>query len=105
MSCKVVSVISRRFFRGLTLLHSARYHQVYKDYRIFPVLHQYVQAINFVEDSLSSVKDDYEILKDVYESFVNAVEQITLGNGIYVINWKNVPECHFTFTKSRIMDC
>ena len=82
--------------RGLTLLHSARYHQVYQDHRIFPMLHQYVQALKLVEDGLASAKDYCALLKNVYENFVNAVEQITLGNGIYVVNWKNVPEYHFT---------
>ncbi len=82
--------------RGLTLLHSARYHQVYQDHRIFPMLHQYVQALKLVEDGLASAKDYCAVLKNIYENFVNAVEQITLGNGIYVVNWKNVPEYHFT---------
>ncbi|MEM3468368.1 MAG: hypothetical protein QXP86_02785 [Nitrososphaerota archaeon] len=82
--------------RGLALLHSARYHQAYKDHRVFPMLHQYVQALNLVEDGLSSVKDDHAVLKNIHENFLSSVEQITLGNGIYIVNWKNVPEHHFT---------
>ncbi|MCL7398928.1 MAG: AraC family ligand binding domain-containing protein [Thaumarchaeota archaeon] len=82
--------------RGLTLLYSARYHQVYQDHRIFPLLHQYVQALKLVEDGLASAKDYCTVLKNIHENFVSAVEQITLGNGVYVVNWKNVPESHFT---------
>jgi len=85
--------------KGLALLYAARYHPLYRDHRIFPALYQYVQAINLVEEGLASAKGSCATLKNVYEGFTEAIEKITLGNGIYVINWKNVPECHFTLYK------
>ncbi|MEM2909763.1 MAG: AraC family ligand binding domain-containing protein [Nitrososphaerota archaeon] len=85
--------------KGLALLYTARYHQLYHDHRIFPTFYQYVQAINLVEEGLASAKSSCATLKNVYEGFMDAVEQITLGNGIYVINWKNVPKYHFTLYK------
>ncbi|MCS7136284.1 MAG: AraC family ligand binding domain-containing protein [Nitrososphaerota archaeon] len=85
--------------KGLSLLYSARYHRVYQDHRIFPTLYQYVQALELIEDGLYSAKDSHTLLKNIYENFVNAAERITLGNGIYVVNWKEVPDYHFTLYK------
>lgn len=78
--------------RGLDFLLSARYHPSYHDYRVFPSLRQYNEAILLVRESLSSAIDAHPDLPAIYERFARAVERVTRENGIYVINWKRIPD-------------
>lgn len=75
--------------KGLDILNDARYHPCYLDHRLFPLLRQYHEAIALVAENLESLKNGGEKVS-LHEGFLEAIETVTSGNGLYVVNWKEL---------------
>jgi quercetin dioxygenase-like cupin family protein len=90
--------------RGLHLLSDARYHPCYRDHRIFPLLRQYHEAITLVSDGFEAARDRNKAITLLGDNFLNAVERITSGNYISVVNWKELSPLIGTFYPAVNLD-
>jgi quercetin dioxygenase-like cupin family protein len=86
-----------KVIRGLNILNDARYHPCYRDHRIFPLLRQYHEAISLVVEDLESLKEVNNESRLLYEDFLEDIEKVTMGNGLYVVNWETPPKLHGIF--------
>jgi len=83
--------VLRQVVSGLSILLDMRYHESYPDHRIFANLRQYHSALSLVDEGLASIKHLGKSVSEIHTNFLNAVQNVTLGNGILLTNWKRVP--------------
>jgi len=92
-------VCIKKVVSALDSLSDLRYSPVPSNFRIFPILRQYDRAAMSAIEYLSSLRRINEEFEVVGQNFVKAMESITSGNGIHIVNWKKPLSQSATFYK------